>query len=278
MGGARDGGNPLVIVSFHLNWWFGNIGNKTCPYESLRRVAVDLEEKYLVLGTVVMSSLISHLLEPYIMSKEIEQKPRNRENNPIHSSYPLELILELLNFLQTYRCRDPPKADQRAHLLSYSNRSASDVQTCNRSFQRLKTVVILLSLRDLRHGIRHVALMFIFHGHRDISLAFALPAIFAEDAATEDFDFGDVVRVVSRVADHSVGEVFLVTNGIANFSSLVQRTISKQTRRADDLPILDVLCKRHVVVPLDQSRRSLNIFPDQVDRILVRPQTAPRGT
>ncbi len=55
--------------------------------------------------------------------------------------------------------------------------------------------------------------MFLLHADGELALAFRLGAVFAEDGAGEDFDFGDVVGGVGGVGEHGVGEVFFVAVG-----------------------------------------------------------------
>lgn len=52
--------------------------------------------------------------------------------------------------------------------------------------------------------------MFVLHADGELALAFRLSAVFADDGAGKDFDFGDKVGRVRGVGEHGFGEIFFV--------------------------------------------------------------------
>ena len=105
----------------------------------------------------------------------------------------LHPVPELLHLPQTDRSGDPPKADQLSDLLPHPYNIASHIQACDAPLQRLSAPRITVALKDAPNDVLDVAIMFFFHSDRELALALALGAGFADYDAAKDFDFGDVV-------------------------------------------------------------------------------------
>ena len=126
--------------------------------------------------------------------------------------------MQPLHLPQTHRRRNPREADQSAHLLPHPDRITRNVQTGNRPLQRFRPAVLVVPVPvaapDAQDRIFHVAIVLLLHRLGGFALALALGAVFAEDVAGEDFDFGDKVSRVGGVLEHRVDEVFFVAGKV----------------------------------------------------------------
>ena len=115
--------------------------------------------------------------------------------------------------------------------------------------------------------------MLLFHRFGGFALTSALGAVFAEDVAGEDFDFGHEVGGVGGVLEHGVDEVFFVADGFDRSISLCVIEAAtkegvewrlKRERGRGDLLVSHVLSPGHIMLPLDQSRFVANVVPDGI--------------
>ena len=144
----------------------------------------------------------------FLYPSDLNCNRKHNHHNP--SNRKLSQALKPLNFPQTYRRRDPPETHQAARLLPHPRSRARHMQAGNRSFQRFDPLVILFPLVDTCHRVGHVPFVFILHRDGILPLPLAGRSDLSQDAATEDFDLGQVVIGVSGVAPHRLFEVLFV--------------------------------------------------------------------
>ena len=97
----------------------------------------------------------------------------------------------MIDFLQTYRGRNPSKADECSNFPRPNWRVWEEgyLKTGQRSLQGLGAI-LFIAMRDASYRIGNVTLVFFFHGGGKFFLTFALCAVGAQDGAAEDLDFG----------------------------------------------------------------------------------------
>lgn len=88
--------------------------------------------------------------------------------------------IEMFNFLQTYRGRNPAEADECSNFPLPHRRDwkEGNLKTGQRSLQGLGAIPFI-AMRDASYRIRDVTLVFLFHGGGIFFLAFALCAVCA---------------------------------------------------------------------------------------------------
>jgi len=87
---------------------------------------------------------------------------------------------QLLHLLQTNRGRDPRKAHQSSYFLSDPRVIARHIQTRNGPLQRLLATFPIVAAGNGVHSVFCIALVFLFHGLGEFTLALALGAVLAE--------------------------------------------------------------------------------------------------